>query len=136
MKQQLFILATKKSQLRIKIVVLSVEIITIDVNNTVDYEIFVATKKKKTKQLLIKCKYNIIVIRNKQLQALLRDNKITLIVQRSYAHKALENDLDSFDFFFEFLFEIKIFRLKKQRLFFVLKSINLNNYFNKNFKKY
>ena len=45
-KQQLFISATEKSQLRIEIVVSSVETITIDVNNVVDYEIFIATEKK------------------------------------------------------------------------------------------
>ena len=46
-KQQFFISTTKKSQSRIEIVVSSVEIITIDVNNTVNYETLVVTKKKK-----------------------------------------------------------------------------------------
>ena len=78
-------------------------------NNVVDYKTFVATKKKKIKQLLIKRKYNIVVTRNKQLQVLLHDNKIALIVRRNRVRKILENNFNSFDFFFEFLFEIEIF---------------------------
>ena len=67
---------------------------------------------------------------------MLRDNEIALIVRRDRARKTLENNLDLFDSSFEFLFEIEISRLKKQRSLFVLKSINLNNYFDKNFKEY
>ena len=85
---------------------------------------------------MIKRKYNIIVTRNKQLQISLRDNKITLIMRRDRVRKTFENNFNLFNFSFEFLFEIEIFQLKKQRLFLVLKLINLNNYFNKNFKKY
>ena len=44
-KQQFFILTTKKSQFQIEIVVSNIEIITINVNNIVDYKTLVATKK-------------------------------------------------------------------------------------------
>ena len=59
--------------------------------------------------MLIKRKYNIIVTQNKQLQILLRDNKIALIVQHNYTYKTLENNFNLFDFSFEFLFKIKVF---------------------------
>ena len=57
-------------------------------------------------------------------------------MRRNRVRKTLKNNLKNVDFLFEFLFENKIFCFKKQRLFFVLKSTNLNLYNNKNFKKY
>ena len=84
----------------------------------------------------IKREYIIVIIKNKQLRISLRKKKIALFVQRNRVRKTFENNLKNVDFLFEFLFENKIFRLKKKRSFFVLKSINLNLYNNKNFKKY
>ena len=112
------------------------EIFINDVNNDVDYKIFLIAKNKKTKKLKIKYKYEIIAIRNKELQISIRNKKIALFLRRKRIYKTFENDFDQFEFFFEFLFETKIFKFKKQRLFLVFKLINFNNYVDKNFKKY
>ena len=57
-------------------------------------------------------------------------------MRRNRVRKTFKNNSKNVDFLFEFLFENEIFCFKKQRLSFVLKSINLNLYNNKNFKKY
>ena len=119
-----------------KIVILIDEIFTNDVNDNVDYEILLIVKNKKTKKLKVKRKYEIITIRNKQLQILIKNEKLTLFLRRKHVYKTFKSDFNQFEFFFEFLFETEIFKLKRQRLFLVFKSINFNNYVNKNFKKY
>ena len=135
-EQQLFISAAGGSQPRVGTVVSSVETITIDVDDVVDYEAFIAAEEKKTKQLLAKRKYDIVVARNKQLQASLRDDEVASVVRRGRARKVFGSDFDSFDSFFGFSFETEAFRLKRQRSPLALKSVNLDNYFGKNFKEY
>ena len=135
-KQQLSTSAAEESQPRVETVVPSVETTTTDVNDAVDYEALTAAKKKKTKQLLTKRKYDIVVTRNKQLQTLLRDNKVAPIVRRGRARKAPESDPNPFDPPFGSLFETETPRLKRQRSPLALKSANLDNYFGKNFKEY
>ena len=67
---------------------------------------------------------------------LFRIEKVALFLRRDRVRKTLESDFEFSNSFFEFLFETEISRRKKQRSFFVLKSTNLNNYHDKNFKKY
>ena len=84
----------------------------------------------------IKRQYEILQKRNKKLLKFFRVEKIALFLRRDRVRKALENDFEFSNSFFEFSFETKIFRRKKQRSFLVLKPTNLNNYHDKNFKKY
>ena len=112
------------------------EIFTSDVDDDVDYEALLIVENKKTKRLKAKRKYEIATTRNKQLQISIKDEKLTLFLRRRRDRKTLESDLDQFELSFEFSSETEVFRLKKQRSFFVFKSINLDNYLDKNFKKY
>ena len=109
-------------------------IYTFNKNNNINYKIL-ALKKKKFKKLKTKYKYKIVVIKNKLFQIFLQNKKITSIMRQEHTYKIFENNFEKFDFDFEFFFDI-IFRIKKQRFFFVLKSINLNQYIDKNFKKF
>ena len=83
-----------------------------------------------------KRQYEILQKRNKKLLKFFRIEKIALFLRRDRVRKTLENNFEFSNSFFEFLFETKTSRRKKQRLFLVLKSTNLNNYHDKNFKKY
>ena len=135
-EQQFFVSIAKKNHFNVKTVISIDEILTSDVDDDVDYETLLIAENKKTKKLKTKRKYEIATTRNKQLQTSIKDEKLTLFLRRERDRKTLENDLDQFEFFFEFSFETKVFKLKKQRSFLALKSTNFDNYVDKNFKKY
>ncbi|CAF9941977.1 MAG: hypothetical protein HETSPECPRED_004595, partial [Heterodermia speciosa] len=105
-------------------------------DDDVDYEALLAEKKRKIKRLKAKRQYEILQKRNKKLLKLLRVEEVALSLRRDRVRKTLESDFEFSNSFFGFSFETETSRRKKQRSFLVLKSTNLNNYHDKNFKKY
>ena len=107
-----------------------------DSDNNVDYKVLTKTKYKKQKRLQAKREYKIAITKIKQLKISLTIEKTTLIQRRNRVRKTFEKNLNNFEIFFDFSFEKEIRSLKKQRFSFALKSVNLNLYIEKNFKKY
>ena len=94
-------------------------------NFEIDYKIFLEKKRKKSKQFIVKYKYQLFLKKNQKLQTLLQDNKISVLFIQQYYTVFLSNNT---------LKNNKLF-LKKQKSIFDLRSFYLDNYYKKNFKK-
>ncbi len=94
-------------------------------NFEIDYKTLLKKKKKKSKQLAVKYKYQLLLRENQKLQILLQDNKINILFIQQYCTVFSKNNT---------LKNNKLF-LKKQKSIFDLKLFYLDNYYRKNFKK-
>jgi len=94
-------------------------------NFKIDYKTLLEKKRKKSKQFVIKYKYQLLLKENQKLQISLQDNKISILFTQQHCATSSKNNT---------LKNNKLF-LKKQKLIFDLKLFHLDNYYKKNFKK-
>ena len=93
--------------------------------NAVDYTALVEKKRARSKNLKAKREYQILLKKNKRLQASLRDDEVSVSIKRR--HSAIRASNDSFD---------ETFQFKRQRSVVELKPANLNLYYGKSYKEF
>ena len=94
-------------------------------SENIDYIALLEKKKKKAKNLKVKKKYLILQKRNQRLQEFLRDDEIETSLTRK--RKATKINKKLF---------MNALKLKRQRSIYEMKSINLDIYNDKKFKKF
>ena len=94
-------------------------------DDAVDYTALVEKKRARSKNLKVKRKYQILLKRNKRLQAPLRNDEVNVLIRRK--RSVVRASDDSFD---------ETSQFKRQRSVAELKSTNLNFYYDKNYKEF